>query len=105
LQLKKNEQKGADIMTHATILNAKTGLYGIFFRRLKEMKESSNSEIISFPSVFEKLCRNFSITKEECWAILFTFRDFGLIEIIPYHGIKIKEYGNRGFDYGPDKNS
>ena len=85
-------------MTPKVIPMAKPGLYGIFFRRLKEMRESSNSEIIRFPSVFKKLCRNFSISKEECWFVLFTLREFGLIEIVPYHGIKIKEQREKGFD-------
>ena len=78
-------------MNQEVIPRDKTGLYGIFFRRLKEMRESSNSEIIRFPLVFKKLCRNFSITKEECWAILFTLQEFGLLKIVPYHGIKINE--------------
>ena len=85
-------------MTPKVILKSKPGLYGIFFRRLKEMRESSNSEIIRFPSLFKKLCRNFSISKEECWSVLFTLREFGLIEIVPYHGIKIKEQIEKGLD-------
>lgn len=65
------------------------GLYGIFVKRLKEIDAVSKTDIISFSVVFEKICRNFSITKKECWPILFTLRDFGLITIVPYHGIKI----------------
>lgn len=67
----------------------KKGLYSIFLRRLQEAKESSRKEIIPFPVIFEKLCRNFSIAKQECWDILFLLRDVELIEIVPYHGIKI----------------
>jgi len=85
-------------MTQTATPQVKPGLYGIFFRRLKEMKESSNSEIIRFPSLFKKLCRNFSISKEECWSVLFTLREFGLIEIVPYHGIRIKEQREKSFD-------
>lgn len=92
-------------MIQATIPKAKPGLYGIFFLRLREMKESSNSGIIRFPSVFKKLCRSFSISKEDCWSVLFTLREFGLIEIVPYHGIKIKEQTNKGFDRKSGKNA
>lgn len=64
--------------------------------RLSELKQSSDSEIIKFPLVFMKLCRNFSITKEECWSILFSLRDSDIIEIVPYHGIKIKNRLSNG---------
>ena len=67
----------------------RVGLYSILLRRLDEISKTSNSEIIPLPVVFEKICRNFSIKKEECWEILFLLRDLGVIDIIPYHGIKI----------------
>lgn len=68
----------------------RTGLYQIFLRRLKEVKIASRKDIVPFPVIFEKLCLNFSITKAECWEILFLLRDAGFVEIIPYHGIKIE---------------
>ena len=68
----------------------RVGLYSILFRRLEEVKNDYKREIIPFPVLFEKLCRNFSITKKECWDILFLLRDVGLIEIAPYHGVKLK---------------
>ena len=71
-------------------MNSQKGLYGILLQRLEELEEESNKEIISFKSVFEKLCRNFSINKEQCWEILFFLRDMGVIEIVAFHGIKIK---------------
>lgn len=63
------------------------GLYSLFLKRLCEIK--TKKEIIPFPLVFEKICTNFSIPKEECWEILFLFRDIGFIEIHAGHGIKI----------------
>lgn len=66
------------------------GLYSILIRRLKELKVSTKKEIIPFSDVFGKLCRNFSISKKECWDILFLLRDVEIIEIVPFHGIKIK---------------
>lgn len=63
------------------------GLYSLFLKRLCEIK--TKKEIIPFPLVFEKICTNFSMPKEECWEILFLFRDIGFIEIHAGHGIKI----------------
>ena len=65
------------------------GLYGKFVVRLNEVNKTCKKEIIPFPKIFEKLCRAFSITKKECWEILFLLRDVGLIEIVPFHGIKL----------------
>lgn len=65
------------------------GLYTILIKRLQQLDESCNKEIIPFYLVFGKLCRNFSISKKECWDILFLLRDVGIIEIVPFHGIKI----------------
>jgi hypothetical protein len=65
------------------------GLYGIFMRRLNEIGAQTKREIIPFPAIFEKLCRNFSLKKQECWEILFILRDTGFIKIVPYHGVKI----------------
>ncbi|MBR9702108.1 hypothetical protein GOV13_04260 [Candidatus Pacearchaeota archaeon] len=65
------------------------GLYGLFMRRLLESKGKSKGDIIPFPNLFEKLCRNFSITKKECWGILFLLRDFGFIDVICGHGVRV----------------
>ena len=63
------------------------GLYSLFLRRLCEIK--TTKEIIPFPLVFEKICRNFSITKKDCWKILYFFEDEKIIKIYSGHGIKI----------------
>lgn len=65
------------------------GLYGLAVARLKECRVRNG--IIRFPDVFSKLCTTFSLKKEECWELLFLFRDFGLIEIICGHGVRIRE--------------
>lgn len=67
----------------------RSGLYTILLRKLKELNQISQKEIIPFKTVFEKLCRNFSISKRECWDVLFTLNDVGIIKIVPYHGIKV----------------
>ncbi len=68
----------------------RTGLYTLFLRRLQQAQEVSKKEIIPFPVVFEKLCRNFTITKEQCWDILFMFHEIEMIEIITGHGVRMK---------------
>jgi hypothetical protein len=66
-----------------------SGLYNLALDRIKECGTNKN-EIISFPKVFEKLCRSFSITKKESWEILFILKEFEKIKIVPYHGVVIE---------------
>jgi len=68
---------------------AKEGLYSIFLNRLEEVKTKCRKEIIPFPHLFQKLCSNFSLTKVQCWDILFMLKEVGAIEIVPYHGVKL----------------
>ena len=70
-------------------MKARGGLYTIALKRLMELKPNPKSGIIRFPKVFEKLCSTFSITKQECWEILLTFRDLGIIKIVPNQGVKV----------------
>jgi hypothetical protein len=63
------------------------GLYTIFIKRLKEI--NYKAEIIPFPYIFEKLCRNFSIKKDECWEVLRFLKEQGIIEINFPNGVKI----------------
>lgn len=67
----------------------KTGLYCIFLDRLEEVGKLCKKDVIPFPILFEKLCRNFCLSKKQCWEILFLLRDVGAIEIVPYHGVKV----------------
>jgi len=67
---------------------SKTGLYSIFLKRLKKL-EKRPKEIIEFPKVFNHICSNFKMTKEECWDILFMLNEFKFIELIPFNGIKL----------------
>ena len=67
------------------------GLYTLAYQRIKECLQTNNSEeIIPFPSLFEKLCRSFSITKKEAWELLYILRDFEKIEVVPFHGVIVK---------------
>lgn len=65
------------------------GFYRLAIDRLKECNNSNG--IIRFPDVFSKLCRTFSLQKDECWELLFMFRDLGIIEIVCGHGIRFLE--------------
>ena len=56
------------------------------------MKKQYHKETIPFPHVFSKICSNFSITKKECWELLFFLKEIGLIEIVPYHGVRIVDF-------------
>ena len=69
--------------------NLQVGLYGILFQKLKEIKKQYHRDIISFPHLFEKICRQFSINKKQCWELMFLLREFGLVEIINGHGIRV----------------
>ena len=79
-------------MKQLTIAN-KSGLYSKFLKRLKEAENSINKiskkSYVPFPIIFEKVCRNFSISKKEAWECLFLLKEFGFIEIIKFHGIKL----------------
>ena len=79
-------------MAKATITNKDraSGLYNLALNRIEELGSLNQNEIIRFPKVHEKLCRSFSITKKESWEILYILRDFEKIEIVPYHGVIIK---------------
>lgn len=63
----------------------------LWFEMLKTLQElKSKNEIISFPLYFENVCRKFSITKAKAWNCLFFLAEFGLVEIVKCHGIKLK---------------
>jgi len=64
------------------------GLYSIFIDRLKKL-ETGKGRVIRFPRVFECICTNFKMTKEECWDILFMLNEFKIVELVPYHGIRL----------------
>lgn len=58
---------------------------------LKRLRELSfkRGRIIPFPDVFARICPIFCITKEDTWAVLKSMEEKGLIEIVPYHGVKV----------------
>ena len=65
------------------------GLYGLALERIKRC-EKIKGQIISFPVLFETLCRSFQIKKQEAWEILFILRDLEFIKIVPMKGVITK---------------
>ena len=64
------------------------GLYGLAMARIESC--SAHNGLIRFPDIFSKLCRSYSISKREAWDVLGVLRDFGLIEIVAGHGVRLK---------------
>jgi hypothetical protein len=64
-------------------------LENLAIQRLSTLNKFS-SGIIRFPRVFSKLCSTFCINKKDCWELLFDMREEGMIDIVPFQGIKIK---------------
>jgi hypothetical protein len=50
------------------------------------------NQIIRFPMVFSKICPIYCLTKGQAWTILKRLEQHGLIEVVPYQGIKITKY-------------
>lgn len=71
----------------------KAGLYNKFLNRLQEVEKGikgcSQKDYLPFPQIFEKVCRNFSISKKEAWECLFLLREFGFIDVLKFRGIKL----------------
>jgi hypothetical protein len=65
------------------------GLYNLALNRL--LKTQRGRKIVPFPEVFQELCRSFSIKKDEAWELLFILRDFGFVELVRGHGIRINK--------------
>lgn len=66
------------------------GLYEVLFERLEKLDKEYPKDIIPFKTVFERICPNFSISKQQCWDLLFLLKGIGVVEIVPFHGIKFK---------------
>lgn len=63
----------------------------LVLKRLRDLAlMRGRGRIIPFPEVFARICPVFCIHKEEAWAVLRAMADKGLIEIVPFHGIRIK---------------
>ena len=70
-------------------LKPRTGLYTLFLQRLASLERHARNGIIPFPYVWASLCPNFKLRKQQCWDIFFMLQEVGVIEIVPFRGIKI----------------
>jgi hypothetical protein len=96
--LKEKTKQDSDVKKEAEnsnnlTLNFRGGVYGIVFRRIVELEKNANlkSGIIRFPILFTKLCTSLQITKKEAWELIFLFSDLGVLEVIPYQGVRLKK--------------
>jgi hypothetical protein len=81
---KKNKRK------EKTFEPDKLSIESLVFKRVCELYQPIfPDKIIRFPLVFSKICPIYCLTKGQAWSILKRLEEFGLIEIVPYQGIKI----------------
>lgn len=76
-------------MQTQSISNVESWTHSLLLHRLEILKTISFTEITPIRLATHRLCSWFSIKKEECWELLRYLESEGLIEIIPFHGIKI----------------
>ena len=67
----------------------KQGLYSLFLKKLNEL--GAKKKVVLFKEIYNKICPTYSITKQECLEVLFTLKDFGVVEVIKEKGVKIKD--------------
>lgn len=56
----------------------------------EQIPKNSRKSYIPFADIFKKIGGCFCLRKEEIWNKLFLLKEFGLIEIIPFHGVVLK---------------
>jgi len=54
------------------------------------------TKLLRFPVVFERLCAVLCLKKREAWAVLRSLESQGLIEIVPFQGIRVAPAVERG---------
>mgnify|MGYP001603807577 CR=1 FL=1 len=62
-------------------------------RRLERIKTKTSfvrsDAVIRFPSCFHAICSTLCLNKQEAWGLLKTMQAEGMIEIVPYHGVRL----------------
>lgn len=58
-------------------------------RTFSSYKFKNQNKILPFPVVFGAICRKCSINKAKAWECLFFLSEFGLIEVVKFHGIRL----------------
>jgi hypothetical protein len=77
--------------------------YGLWIARLDELRKSLGKELMPFPDVFEKLCRNFQISKSICKRFLSKLWEQGFVEISSCHGVRLTEHAEAMLFYMTNK--
>ena len=73
-------------MSQIILVNKCRGLYGKSLIRLKEIERSYN--YIPWSFIYLKLCRGFSLTKQEVRELILILRDTGFVDI-SQRGVKL----------------
>jgi hypothetical protein len=74
---------------HLRRIRRNCGLYATLIERLKKLPKAHKSGIIRLPWVFQTMCGGFHISKQQSWDLLLLLHEFGVIELIPFTGIRI----------------
>lgn len=63
----------------------------IAYQRLVKFREVSveKNNLIKFPNYFSKVCSTFCLTKQQAWDLAKSMQEKGLIEIVPFHGVRL----------------
>lgn len=68
-------------------------LPGLALRRLTRLRTRTQlvrpNAVLRFPSCFHAICSTLCLNKQEAWSLLKTMEAEGMIEIVPYHGIRL----------------
>ncbi len=67
-------------------------------RRLERIKTKTSfvrtNAVIRFPNCFHAICSTLCLNKQEAWGLLKAMEAEGMIEIVPYHGIRLNCLGS-----------
>ena len=75
------------------IENTERLAFGLWLARLDELRKSLKKELMPFPTVRSKLCKNFGLRWNIVKKYLHIMWESGMIEVSSCHGVKIAEYG------------
>ena len=73
--------------------------YALWLARLDELSKATRKELMPFPDVRLKLCRDFRINKQICMRFLHKLWQEGYIESSPCHGVKLSKIGKALLQY------
>ncbi len=72
-------------------INEELSLENIAYRRLKEVHSPlTPNAIVTFPIVYSRICSTMCLKKKDALSVLYRMQSKGMIEIIPFHGVRVK---------------